>query len=64
MDLTDNPELLATFRAEVDERIASMRDGLMTLEGHPSPRQAAAAAAELNGLAAELRSSIAQFTVA
>ncbi len=40
MDLTQNPELLATFRAEVDERIASMRDGLMTLEGHPSPRQA------------------------
>ena len=40
MDLTQNPELLATFRAEVDERIASMRDGLLTLEGHPSPRQA------------------------
>ena len=40
MDLTDNPELLATFRAEVDERIASMRDGLLALEGDPSPRQA------------------------
>ena len=39
MDWTSNPELLVTFGAEVDERIASMRDGLLTLEGHPAQRQ-------------------------
>ncbi|HEY5136050.1 MAG TPA: response regulator [Candidatus Nanopelagicales bacterium] len=39
MDWTRNPELLVTFGAEVDERIASMRDGLLTLEGHPAQRQ-------------------------
>jgi chemotaxis protein histidine kinase CheA len=35
----DDPELLATFRAEVEERIASLSDGLLQLETHPSPRQ-------------------------
>ena len=35
----DDPELLATFRAEVEERLASLQAGLMALEGHPSPRQ-------------------------
>src|SRR4051812_8388203 len=35
----DDPELLATFRAEVDERLASMSAGLLQLEQHPSPRQ-------------------------
>src|SRR3954470_20248578 len=35
----DDPELLATFRAEVDERLASLSAGLLQLEGHPSPRQ-------------------------
>jgi chemotaxis protein histidine kinase CheA len=36
---TDDPELVAIFRAEVDEKLESLRDGLMSLEGHPSPRQ-------------------------
>src|SRR4051812_5583751 len=35
----DDPELLATFRAEVDERLASLSAGLLQLEQHPSPRQ-------------------------
>jgi chemotaxis protein histidine kinase CheA len=35
----DDPELLATFRAEVEERIASLSAGLLQLEAHPSPRQ-------------------------
>jgi chemotaxis protein histidine kinase CheA len=35
----DDPELLATFRAEVDERLASLSAGLLQLEEHPSPRQ-------------------------
>jgi len=35
----DDPELVATFRAEVDERLASLCAGLMRLEAHPSPRQ-------------------------
>jgi len=39
VDWSRNPELLVTFGAEVDERIASMRDGLLTLEGHPAQRQ-------------------------
>jgi len=38
----DDPELLATFRAEVEERLASLQAGLLTLEAHPSPRQAVA----------------------
>ncbi|MDQ1695030.1 MAG: two-component system, chemotaxis family, sensor kinase CheA [Frankiaceae bacterium] len=35
----DDPELLATFRAEVEERVASLSAGLLQLETHPSPRQ-------------------------
>ena len=39
---TDDPELVAIFRAEVDEKLESLRDGLMSLEAHPSPRQVVA----------------------
>ena len=35
----DDPELLATFRAEVEERLASLQSGLLQLETHSSPRQ-------------------------
>ena len=35
----DDPELVATFRAEVEERLASLRASLLRLESHPSPRQ-------------------------
>jgi len=35
---TDDPELVAIFRAEVDEKLESLRAGLLSLEGHPSPR--------------------------
>jgi len=35
----DDPELLATFRAEVEERLASLQSGLLQLESHSSPRQ-------------------------
>lgn len=35
----DDPELLATFRAEVEERLASLQSGLLELESHASPRQ-------------------------
>ncbi|MBV9292530.1 MAG: response regulator [Frankiales bacterium] len=35
----EDPELLATFRAEVEERVASLSAGLLQLETHPSPRQ-------------------------
>src|SRR5436305_9868790 len=38
----DDPELLATFRAEVEERVASLSAGLLQLETHPSPRQVVA----------------------
>ncbi|HTW18688.1 MAG TPA: response regulator [Mycobacteriales bacterium] len=38
----DDPELLATFRAEVEERVASLQSGLLALEEHPSPRQVVA----------------------
>lgn len=38
----DDPELLATFRAEVEERVASLQTGLLQLETHPSPRQVVA----------------------
>ena len=31
----DDPELLATFRAEVDERLASLSSGLLELEARP-----------------------------
>ncbi len=39
MDWDQNPELIATFTAEVDDRLASMRDRLMALEGHREPRR-------------------------
>ena len=35
----DDPELLATFRAEVEERLASLQAGLLQLEQHQAPRQ-------------------------
>ncbi len=35
----DDPELIATFRAEVEERLASLQAGLLQLETHQSPRQ-------------------------
>ena len=35
----DDPELVATFRAEVEERLASLCEGLLQLESHQSPRQ-------------------------
>jgi chemotaxis protein histidine kinase CheA len=35
----DDPELLATFREEVEERLASLQAGLLALEDHGSPRQ-------------------------
>ena len=38
----DDPELLATFRAEVEERVASLSTGLLQLESHPAPRQVVA----------------------
>ncbi len=36
---TDDPELVAIFRAEVDEKLASLNDGLLRLEEHPAPKQ-------------------------
>ena len=39
MGWADDPELVATFRAEVEERLASLCEGLLRLEGHASPRQ-------------------------
>ena len=36
----DDPELLATFRAEVEERVASLSAGLLQLETHPVPPSA------------------------
>ena len=39
MAWADDPELVATFRAEVEDRLASLRDGLLGLEAHRSPRQ-------------------------
>jgi chemotaxis protein histidine kinase CheA/CheY-like chemotaxis protein len=39
MGWADDPELVATFRAEVEERLASLCEGLLRLEAHPSPRQ-------------------------
>jgi chemotaxis protein histidine kinase CheA len=43
MAWSDNPELAASFRHEAAERSASLRDGLLALEGSPQPRQAATA---------------------
>jgi chemotaxis protein histidine kinase CheA len=34
----DDPELIATFRAEVEERLAGLRAGLLSLEAAASPR--------------------------
>jgi chemotaxis protein histidine kinase CheA len=42
MSWADDPELLATFRAEVEERVASLSAGLLQLETHPAPRQVVA----------------------
>jgi len=39
MSWGEDPELLATFRAEVQERLASLQTGLLELETHRSPRQ-------------------------
>ena len=39
MSWADDPELVATFRAEVEERLASLCEGLLRLETHPAPRQ-------------------------
>lgn len=39
----NDPELVATFRQEVEDRLASLCDGLMKLEDHPQPRQLVAA---------------------
>ena len=39
MSWADDPELVATFRAEVEERLASLCEGLLRLESNPSPRQ-------------------------
>ena len=39
----DDPELVATFRAEVEERLASLSAGLLSLERHPRPRDAVGA---------------------
>src|SRR5437763_16639070 len=36
---TDDPELLAIFRAEVEEKLAALRDGLLQLEGNAAPKQ-------------------------
>ena len=38
----DDPELLATFRAEVEERLASLQAGLLTIEEHAQPKQVVA----------------------
>ena len=38
----DDPELLTTFRAEVEERLASLQAGLLILEHHASPKQVVA----------------------
>jgi chemotaxis protein histidine kinase CheA len=38
----DDPELIATFRAEVEERVASLTAGLLQLETHPSPQKVVA----------------------
>ncbi len=35
----DDPELLATFRAEVEERLASLQSGLLRLEESSAPKQ-------------------------
>ena len=39
----NDPELVATFRQEVEDRLASLCDGLLKLEHHAQPRQLVAA---------------------
>ncbi|HVQ17519.1 MAG TPA: response regulator, partial [Actinomycetes bacterium] len=39
----NDPELVATFRQEVEDRLASLCDGLLELEQHPQPRQVVSA---------------------
>ncbi len=41
-DWGNDPELVATFRAEVEERLASLTSGLLSLETHPRARDAVA----------------------
>ncbi len=36
---TDDPELVAIFRAEVDEKLAALREGLLKLETQPGSKQ-------------------------
>ena len=43
MNVTDNPELLATFDEEARERLASLASGLLALESGPPSRTAIAA---------------------
>ncbi|HEX4432340.1 MAG TPA: response regulator [Frankiaceae bacterium] len=43
MNITDNPELLATFDEEARERLASLASGLLALESAPPSRSAIAA---------------------
>ncbi len=43
MNVTDNPELLATFDEEARERLASLTSGLLALESGPPSRSAIAA---------------------
>ena len=42
MNITDNPELLATFDEEARERLASLASGLLALESRPPSRSAIA----------------------
>jgi chemotaxis protein histidine kinase CheA len=42
-DWGNDPELVATFRAEVEERLASLSSGLLSLESHPRARDQVAA---------------------
>ena len=35
----NDPELVATFRQEVEDRLTSLCDGLLKLERHPQPDQ-------------------------
>jgi chemotaxis protein histidine kinase CheA len=39
----NDPELVATFRQEVEDRLSSLCDGLLKLENHAQPRQLVAA---------------------
>jgi chemotaxis protein histidine kinase CheA len=43
MSWADDPELVAGFRQEVEDRLRSLCDGLLALEGNGSPRLAVAA---------------------